>query len=89
MPTGGIPNSASIPPQYSEYRLNHENFAKTVRAIKKIEKQMAIWGKDFKPFVERIVEESIAPFQKHPAANGQNEGANQQEVGYNVHPRFC
>lgn len=38
MPMGGILHSLSIPPQYFEYKKNHENFAKTVWVVKKVEK---------------------------------------------------
>ncbi|KAF3663520.1 hypothetical protein FXO38_10595 [Capsicum annuum] len=63
MSTSGIPDPVYILPQYSKYRLNHKIFAKTVRVVKKVEKQMAISGKYFKPFVEWILEEALHPFR--------------------------
>lgn len=60
---GWDPDSAFVLPQPSEYRLNPDNFAKTMRTVKKVKNQIAIWGKDFKPFVEKIMEDALCLFK--------------------------
>lgn len=47
-PVGKTSDTTSIPLRYFEYRLTQENFAKTVKAQKKLEQQLNIWLKEFK-----------------------------------------
>lgn len=63
MPMGRIPDSTSVRPLPSEYKMNPDNFAKMVRRVNKVEKQIAIWGKNFKPFIERIIEDALRPYR--------------------------
>lgn len=42
VPRGGTPDAVPTPPLPLDYRLNSENFVKTVKTVKKVEKQIAI-----------------------------------------------
>lgn len=60
---GETSGTASILPRYSEYRLTQENFLKTVKAQKNFKRQLNAWGKEFKPFVDRIIVEALKAYK--------------------------
>lgn len=56
-------DNASIPSRYLKYRMTQKNFAKMVKTQKKFERQLNIWAKEFKLFVNRVVIEALKPYK--------------------------
>lgn len=66
MPTASLIDMvdiASMPLRYLEYRLTKEKFLKMVKDQKKFERQLNVWAKTFKPFVDRVVVEGLKPYK--------------------------
>lgn len=53
-----------MPLNYLEYRFTLENFFKMVKAQKKFEWKLNVWAKEFKPLVDRAVEEPLKAYKK-------------------------
>lgn len=62
-PTTDTIDIASMPPSYLEQRLIQQNFGKMVKDQKKFEWQLNVWAKQFKPLVEKVVTESLKPYE--------------------------